>query len=171
LDTTFIKETGRTMGLKHAGRLHEPKARRGQTFTNPDGQQFVIFKETVLDPLSGQRKAPEAIFRVRFRVKRFSFWQQALIAFKSPLFVTLPGFRSKLWMKNEATCDYQGVYEWDNLENARAYVESESMKIMQWLAVPGGIQWEIYTGGKIQNAGGGLAIFPRLPAAPDNRSG
>jgi hypothetical protein len=123
METTFIKETGRTMGLKHAGRLHEPKGRIGQTFINPDGQSFVIFKETVLDAPSGQAQAPEAIFRVRFRVKRFSFWQQLLIAFKSPLFVTQPGFRSKLWMKDETTCDYQGVYEWAKLEDAQAYVE------------------------------------------------
>ena len=143
MDTTFLKDTARTYGFRHAGRMHEPRGRTGQTFTNPDGQQFVIFKETVLDPLPGQIDRPEAVFRVRFRVRRFAFWQQLLIALKSPLFVTLPGFRSKLWMKNEATCDYQGVYEWDRLEDAQAYVESESMKIMTWLAVPGGIQWEI----------------------------
>jgi hypothetical protein len=32
------------------------------------------------------------------------------------------------------------------------------MKVMQWLAVPRCIQWEIYAGGKITNAGGKLAI-------------
>jgi hypothetical protein len=138
-----MKDTACTLAFRHAGRLHEPRGRIGQTFTNPDGQKFVIFKETILDPLPGQTTRPEAIFRVRFRVKRFAFWQQVLIAFKSPLFVILPGFRTKLWMKNAATCDYQGVYEWDRLEDAQAYVESESMKIMTWLAVPGGIQWEI----------------------------
>jgi hypothetical protein len=158
MDTTFIKETGRTLAFKHAGRMHEPKTRVGLTFTNPDGQPFVVFKETVLDALPGQTKSPEAVFRVRFHVKHFSFWQQMLIAFKSPLFVTLPGFRSKLWMKNEATCDYQGVYEWDSLDDAQAYVDSESMKIMRWLAIPDGIQWEIYAGGKIKNVGGRLAI-------------
>ena len=148
MDTTFMKDSVRTLGFRHAGRLHEPKGRIGQTFTNPDGQKFVIFKETILDPATGRPQPgpstrPEAVFRVRFRVKRFAFWQQVLIAFKSPLFVTLPGFRSKLWMKNEVTCDYQGVYEWDRLEDAQAYVESELMKIMTWLAIQGGIEWEI----------------------------
>jgi hypothetical protein len=61
-------------------------------------------------------------------------------------------------MKNEATCDYQGVYEWDKLEDAQAYVDSESMKVMQWIAVPGGIQWEIFSRGKIVNTGGKLSI-------------
>jgi hypothetical protein len=158
MDANFIKDTGRTLGFKHAGRMHAPKSRIGKTFTNPDGQQFVIFKETVLDPLPGGTRRPEAIFRVCFRVKRFSFWQRLLISFKSPLFVALPGFRSKLWMKNDATCSYQGVYEWDTLADAQAYVDSESMKVMRWLAVPGCIDWEITPGGKIVNAGGGLAV-------------
>lgn len=158
MDINFIKDTGRTMGFKHAGRMHEPKGRIGKTFTNPDGQPFVIFKETVLDPLSSPTRRPEAVFRVRFRVKRFTFWQHLLIAFKSPLFVTLPGFRSKLWMKNEATCDYQGVYEWDKLEEAQAYVNSESMKVMRWLAIPDGIEWEIFSGGKIINIGDKMTI-------------
>jgi hypothetical protein len=158
MDANFIKDTGRTLGFKHAGRMHSPKSRLGKTFTNPDGQQFVIFKETVLDPLPGGAKRPEAIFRVCFRVKRFSFWQRLLISFKSPLFVALPGFRSKLWMKNDATCDYQGVYEWDTLADAQAYVNSESMKVMQWLAIPGGIHWEITPGGKLVNVGNGLAV-------------
>jgi hypothetical protein len=158
MDINFIKDTGRTLGFKHAGRMHEPKNNIGKTFTNPDGQQFIIFKETVLDSLTGSTKGAEAVFRVRFRVKRFAFWQQLLIAFKSPLFVALPGFRSKLWMKNETTCDYQGVYEWDKLEDAQAYFNSESMKIMSWLAIPGGIEWEIFSGGKINKVGGRLAI-------------
>jgi hypothetical protein len=163
MDTTFLKDTARTFGFRHAGRLHEPRGRIGKTFINPDGQKFVIFKETILDPeagrpLDGKTTRPEAVFRVRFRVKRFAFWQQVLIAFKSPLFVTLPGFRTKLWMKNAATCDYQGVYEWDRLEDAQAYVESESMKIMTWLAVPGGIEYEIIAGGKIVKVGGGLTV-------------
>lgn len=47
-----------------------------------------------------------------------------------PFFVGLPGFRSKLWMLNEASGDFQGIYEWDSVEHVKNYANSFAIKFM-----------------------------------------
>ncbi len=90
------------------------------------------------------------MFRVRFQVPRISPWRDRLIiSLKSPVFVALPGFRSKLWMVDDKNHTYQGVYEWSTLQDARSYVHSYSMEFMAEVAVPGKISYEIIPGGVI----------------------
>ncbi len=148
-----------TLEYQLAGRLHSPKDQIGKRFTNLDGEEFTIFKQTILDPVHGEAIRPEAMFRVQFRVPKISPWRDRLIiTLKSPIFVALPGFRSKLWMMNEKHNTYQGVYEWSTLRDAEAYVHSYSMEFMTEVAVPGGISYEIIPGGKIVQKGTALCI-------------
>jgi hypothetical protein len=149
----------RTLGYQMAGRLHSPKDQIGKTFTNTDGQKFVVFKQTILDQASGLKTEPEAMFRVQFRVPKITPWRDRfIINIKSPIFVALPGFRSKLWMVDERNNTYQGVYEWDTLQDAENYAHSASMDFMTEVAVPGGISYEIIPGGKITQKGSSLSI-------------
>ncbi len=151
----------KTLGYQAAGRLHAPKDQIGKIFTNPDGEAFVIFKQTILDPAPGEAEKPEAMFRVQFRVPQISPRRDRLIiSLKSPIFVALPGFRSKLWMVDEKNNTYQGVYEWSTLGDAEAYVHSYSMEFMTEVAVPGGISYEIIPGGVVAQSGGTLRIRP-----------
>lgn len=39
----------------------------------------------------------------------------------SPLFAGFRGFRSKLWLEDENTRIYRGVYQWDGEKDAAAY--------------------------------------------------
>jgi hypothetical protein len=143
-----------------AGRLHSPKDKIGKTFVNADGGEFVIFKQTTLDPVSGQNARPEAVFRVQFQVRKIISWRDRfIISIKSPMFVAQPGFRSKLWMVDKKNKTYQGVYEWDTLADARAYGHSYSMKFMTQMAVPGGISHEIVPGGKIDEFNSNFRIM------------
>jgi hypothetical protein len=155
----------RTLGYKHSGRLRSPRDRVGQTFRNADGHEFVIFRETVLDSLPDAPRKPEAMFRVQFQVSKIVPWRDRLvIAMKSPIFVGLPGFRSKLWMVDEKNSTYQGVYEWDRLQDAENYVRSASMDFMANVAVPGGLSYEIVPGGAIARSDSALEI--QVPAGP-----
>ncbi len=150
INHNMLQYMTKTMQFKLKGELRQPQDFVGRTFTNPDGQRFVIFKQTILTPAGRPDEPAEAIFRVRFRVERlYKNWAGWLMALKSPMFVGFPGFRSKLWMVDEAACDYQGVYEWTSLADARAYATSESMALMKQLAIPGGVSYEIYPHGRL----------------------
>lgn len=149
----------KTLGYQATGRLHAPKDQIGKVFSNPDGEAFIIFKQTILDPMPGEVEKPEAMFRVQFRVPKISPRRDRLIiSLKSPIFVALPGFRSKLWMVDEKNNTYQGVYEWSTLQDAENYVNSYSMEFMTEVAVPGGISYEIIPGGVVVRKGRTLCI-------------
>ncbi len=159
MNNKIFEYISKTLGYQAAGRQHAPKDQIGKVFTNPDGQEFVIFKQTVLDPTPGEPQKPEAMFRVQFRVPKISPWRDRLIiSLKSPVFVALPGFRSKLWMVDEKNRTYQGVYEWSTLQDAENYVHSYSMEFMTEVAVPGGLCYEIIPGGSIEQKGATLHI-------------
>jgi hypothetical protein len=86
-----------------SGRLHFPQERVGEMLTMEDGQTFVIFRQVVLKPGRDQKVEPGAVFRVRFHVANMSAKQNKLFSLLPiPLFIGLPGFRSKLWLLNEA---------------------------------------------------------------------
>jgi hypothetical protein len=154
---TFIFKT---LSYKMAGRLHSPKDQIGKIFTNASGQEFVVFKQTVLDPMPDDNLKPEAIFRVQFQVRRIIPWRDRfIISIKSPLFVAPPGFRSKLWMVDKNNNTYQGVYEWNTVADAQAYGHSASMDFMTQVAIPGGISYEVIPGGKIRQLGSRLDII------------
>ncbi len=149
----------RTLGYWKSGRLHEPKDQIGKVFTNADGQEFVVFKQTTLDPVADAQTKPAAMFRVKFQVSKIKPRRDRfIISIKSPIFVALPGFRSKLWMVDEKTNTYQGVYEWATLKDAEDYVHSASMDFMTQVSVPGGISYEIIPGGKVMEKGSKLSI-------------
>ena len=149
----------RTLGYLAAGRLKSPKDQIGKAFLNPDGEKFVVFKQTVLVPAGSPASKPQAMFRVQFRVPKIQPWRDRLIiALKSPIFVAQPGFRSKLWMVDESNHTYQGVYEWETVKAAEEYIHSASMAFMTEVAVPGGISYEVIPGGTIVQKGSSLLI-------------
>jgi hypothetical protein len=126
-----------------AGRLYFPRARVGESL-ELDGERWVIFRQAVRHPAPGQPARPGAGFHVRFRVAARS--PQAHIRFSLlpiPFFVGLPGFRSKLWLHNPATGEFQGRYEWDSVAAATRYAHSFAMRFMAWRAVPDSLAFEI----------------------------
>lgn len=109
-----------------------------------DGQEFVIFRQVLVEPSQDQPEKPGAILRVRFHVANMSPKQNKLFSLlPMPFFIGLPGFRSKLWMLNETTGDFQGVYEWDTVQDAENYASSFAMKFMRIRPVPGSVSYKI----------------------------
>ena len=134
----------KTLSYALRGRLHFPRKRVGDVITVEDKQDFVIFRQVIVDPGQGQPEEPGAIFRVRFHVTHMSARQNKLFSLLPiPFFAGLPGFRSKLWMLNEASGDFQGTYEWDSVEHAKNYTNSFAMKFMAMRSAHGSISCEI----------------------------
>jgi len=134
----------RTLGYVLRGRLHFPRNRIGEVITMEDGQEFVIFRQAIVDSIRHQPEKPAATFEVRFHVAHMSPKQNKLFSLLPiPFFVGLPGFRSKLWMLNEASGNCQGIYEWDTIEDAKNYASSFAMKFMTVRSAPGSVSYEI----------------------------
>ena len=127
-----------------SGRLHFPRDRIGETLTMEDGQEFVIFRQAIVDPGKDQPEKPGAVFRVRFRVAHMSPERNKLFSLLPiPFFIGLLGFRSKLWTLNEANGDFQGIYEWDTARDAQNYANSFAMRFMTKRSVPRSIFHEV----------------------------
>ena len=60
-----------------------------------------------------------------------------------PFIIGAPGFRSKRWMLGQETGEFQGVYEWDTMAAAEAYMTSFAIRLMKRRAIPGTLLHEI----------------------------
>ena len=133
----------KTLSYLLRGRLHFPRNRIDEVITMEDGQEFVIFRHVVVDHRPDQPEKPGATFRVRFRFAHGSPKQNRRFSlFPIPFIVGLPGFRSKLWTINERSGVFQGIYEWDTVQDAENYTHSFPLKLMTKRSVPGSVFYE-----------------------------
>ncbi len=56
----------------------------------------------------------------------------------------MPGFRSKLWLINDDTEEFGGIYQFDTVEDARQYQRSFAMRFSKWRSKPGYFATEAY---------------------------
>ncbi|MFC1509163.1 hypothetical protein ACFL60_05695 [Candidatus Omnitrophota bacterium] len=126
----------RAFGLLLRGRVHFRKDCIG-TSEKGEREDFVIFRKIVVYPAGNQLQNPGAIFKVRFHFAKFSFRINRLLSLiPVPFIIAQPGFRSKTWMTGLNTGAFQGVYEWDLVEDAEKYWYSFPLKLMKKRAVP-----------------------------------
>jgi hypothetical protein len=125
------------------GRIHFVNNCIGDVHQGAD-EEFVVFRKMVLDPTEGQPAESGALFMVRFRFTRFSAKaNKRLSLIPAPFIAAQQGFRSKTWMMGRDTGMFQGVYEWDSVEDAEAYWTSFPMRMMKRRAVAGSVTHEI----------------------------
>ena len=125
------------------GRVRFPTQPIGTIVAGPD-EDFVVFRKMVLEPAPGQYREPQALFTVRFRFSRFSSGtNRRLSLLPAPLIAAQPGFRSKTWMLGQSTGMFQGSYEWDSVEEARAYWTSLPMRLMKRRAIAETLWYEV----------------------------
>jgi hypothetical protein len=130
----------RATGHRLRGRVHFPKDSVGELHPGP-GEDFIVLRKMVLDP--GAR-SPGALFSVQFRFTRFSVaLNKRLSLIPAPFIAAQPGFRSKTWMFGRETGMFQGIYEWDTVEDAEAYWTSFPMRLMKKRGLPGSVSYEI----------------------------
>ncbi len=117
------------------GRVRFPRHRKGGIVATRWGNCRVLKEIAVERP---GEKAPEAIFMVRFHLKNMSPRANAIfLNLPVPFIAGLPGFCTKVWMFNEATGDFQGLYEWSTADDARAYASSFAARFMKRRSLPG----------------------------------
>ena len=132
----------RATKLLFQGRVHFPKELYGNIIT--EDEEFEIFRKVVVDAGKTQPEKPAAIFKVYFKFARFSpRTNKYLSLIPIPLIVAQPGFRSKTWLTGKETGTFQGLYEWDTIEDAEHYWNSFPLKIMKSRAVPETLKYEI----------------------------
>lgn len=99
-----------------------------------DGRRFRIFRH--LSRRAGDPRAP-AVLVIRFRFKRFRQGLNRLLSLiPIPLIGGFPGFRQKVWMVDQETGDWQGLYEWDSAEAVDLYRRSFVLRVMNRRADP-----------------------------------
>lgn len=137
---SFLK----TLSYVITGRLHFTKGRIGELVTVDDGQQYTFFRQVVVDPKRDQLKKPWAILIIRFNFAHGSPKQnKRLSLIPIPFIAGLTGFRSKIWALQKDSGGFQGIYEWDTIQDAEAYKKSFAIKLMTKRAIPGSITFQI----------------------------
>ena len=124
------------------GRIHFLKRRSRDVIR--EKEDLIIFRRVVLDANPTQPERSGAILTVRFRFKRFSLKTNRILSIiPIPFILAQPGFRSKIWMFGKETGKFQGLYEWDTVDDAKNYLLSFPMKLMEKRAIPESLTYEI----------------------------
>ena len=132
----------RATKLLFQGRVHFPKDQVGEVVK--EDEEFEIIRKVVVNPDKNQPEKPAAIFRVYFKFARFSpKTNKYLSLIPIPLIVAQPGFRSKTWFTGKDSGAFQGIYEWDTVEDAENYWNSFPLKMMKSRAIPETLKYEI----------------------------
>jgi hypothetical protein len=128
-------------GLYLRGRVHFPQKQNGKS-VNED-EEFVIFRKVVVDPDINQPPKPTAVFKVYFHFAKYSFKVNKILSLiPIPFIIAQPGFRSKTWLTGKDTETFQGLYEWDNVDDAEQYWSSFPLKLMKSRAIPDTLKYE-----------------------------
>ena len=105
-------------------RLTRPADYVGAMLSFRDGTTSRVFRETLV---VGATTADPVLLVIGFRLAflddlgplHAGFRRECLI--HAPLFAGFRGFRSKLWLADEDTRIYRGVYQWDGARDAASY--------------------------------------------------
>ena len=132
-----------TIGNLLRGNVHFPEEYVNAVLTMEDGKRFTVFRRLTVDDHEEGQGTP-AIFKVRFRFKNLSIGaNKQLSIIPAPFLMGMEGFLEKDWTINEATNEFQGIYQWSSTEAAEKYPNSFIFKLMTKRAAPGTVTYEI----------------------------
>ncbi|MGB2862327.1 MAG: YdhR family protein [Sedimentisphaerales bacterium] len=110
-------------------RLSFPKEYNDKIIQMDDGLNFRIFRHMKLSAPTLQKKG--SILIVRFKFKKFSHQiNKRLSNIPILLIAGFPGFKDKLWVIDEKSGFWQGIYLWENKEAIEEYKHSFVLRIM-----------------------------------------
>ncbi len=132
----------RSIRLMITGRTAYPQARVDQTITLGDGRQYRVFREVIMR--DNPPRDTGGMFRVWFKTKMSLNNTITFSLFTRIMFVGMPGFRSKIWLVNEKTEEFGGIYQFDTVDDARQYQHSFAMRLSKLRAIPGCFCNEVY---------------------------
>lgn len=124
--------------------LRLPRDRIGTLYRAGAGD-YTAFRETERIGTDGLPVVLVIGFHLRLiRSNRLLHWlfQRACIC-TTPFWSGLRGFHTKLWMFNESTKDYIGIYDWRGEQPAQAYIRY-LIPILHFFAVKGTVWYHAY---------------------------
>lgn len=125
-----------------------PREHLGRRLDFADGTWSRVYRET---ERRGVATVDPALLVVQFRLRLVgrSRLLHALFRIESlantVLFAGFPGFRSKLWLTDERTWLYRGVYQWDGAELAADYAATLSA-LLRPICLPGSVRFHVEPG-------------------------
>jgi len=133
-----------TIGNLLRGNVHFPEKYVNDVLTMEDGQRFTVFRRLTVGGNKVGQGTTTSIFKVRFRFKNLSIGtNKRLSIMPAPFLMGMEGFLEKDWTINEATKEFQGIYQWSSTEAAENYPDSFIFKLMTKRAAPGTVTYEI----------------------------
>ena len=140
----IIGSLAKTIFLFLLWKIHFPKDFLGKSVLMDDGQKFTIFRHMTLNSGIDYSDHSMTVFRVRFKFAKLSQKANKLTSL-IPIFliVSFPGFREKIWMINEDTDYWQGIYQWESEDAVEKYRKSFVLGVMNNRSVPDSISSEV----------------------------
>jgi hypothetical protein len=157
----------RTLALIVKHRIHQPADNLGRCISFANGRTAQIYRETVID---GPPPRLPAVLVVCFRLRGIRRgWGHRLFRLESELntvlFAGFPGLVSKLWLRHDEDGLYRGLYQWDDPEQAVAYVRA-----LWWalalVSEPDSIHYAVLPGLDRDQVIANPSLVDRLTAAP-----
>jgi len=137
-----------TLGLIARHKLGQPIDLVDSHIEFADGSVSRIYRET---RMRNPETTPQVMLAVRFRLRFIgsSRLGHALFRFESLfntlLFAAHRGFHSKLWLTDQATDYYRGIYEWEDGKSAVEYVDTLRIVLTPWVET-GSLTYRIMSG-------------------------
>lgn len=126
---TLWRSVQRSVRYLLDGRVRFPQDRLGDVLETPDGETFIVYRETVLRPAVVDPPDDGVVLVFRMQVagretgetlREVLFDPLANVA--TPFFAGMPGFRRKLWLAGERPGEFLELYEWASAEDANRFV-------------------------------------------------
>ncbi|MEW5957887.1 MAG: YdhR family protein [Chloroflexota bacterium] len=127
-----------------SGRIRFLAQHTTETISMDDGQLFTIFRHVTLDTNKRNEAETMTVLVIRFKFATLSQKANRLASLLPiPLIIGFPGFKEKIWMINNDTGYWQGVYQWESEEAVEEYKKSFVLGVMNKRALPGSISYKI----------------------------
>lgn len=137
------------LGYLLRGRVRHRRLSIGQILRMSDGRPYTVFRHVTLD-VGDSPPADLPVLMVRFRFARGSpAVNRWLSLLPIPFIVGFPGFREKLWLADQETGYWRGVYQWESDAAAAAYQKSFVLSVMTRRAEPGTVCTEVAAHGRL----------------------
>lgn len=125
-----------TLILLGRGAISMPGENVGRLVRFADGSRSRIYRETAMRERSND---PSVLIVVRFRLRLLGTNRLAHWVFRGEsllntlLFAAHRGFQTKLWLTDESTGYYRGIYEWNGQDAAEEYAETLRVVLQPWV--------------------------------------
>ena len=121
------------------GKLRLSKQLMGKTVKMDENSQYQIFRHITNMRVDSDCKS--TVFIVSFKFSKLSYKANKLTSIIPMLLIIgFPGFVKKIYAVNHKNGYWQGMYQWESLENLEEYKNSLVFKVMNKRAIPGSIK-------------------------------